>query len=94
MASPLIGILMGSDSDLPTVRETCLVLSTFGVPYEVRVLSAHRSPEELVAYIRQAEEKGIQVFVAASGRRRPSGGRGGRAHDQAGPRRPDANERV
>jgi phosphoribosylaminoimidazole carboxylase PurE protein len=58
---------MGSDSDLPTVRETCTVLSTFGIPYEVRVLSAHRSPEELVAYVKQAEEKGVQVFVAAAG---------------------------
>jgi phosphoribosylaminoimidazole carboxylase PurE protein len=67
MASPLVAILMGSDSDLPSVREACTVLSTFGVPFEVRVLSAHRSPEDLVAYVKQAEEKGIQVFVAAAG---------------------------
>ena len=67
MPSPHVAILMGSDSDLPTVRETCTVLSTFGIPYEVRVLSAHRSPEELVAYVKQAEEKGVQVFVAAAG---------------------------
>jgi 5-(carboxyamino)imidazole ribonucleotide mutase len=67
MASPLISILMGSDSDLPTVRETCMVLSTFGIPYEARVLSAHRSPEELVAYVKQADEKGIRLFVAVAG---------------------------
>jgi 5-(carboxyamino)imidazole ribonucleotide mutase len=67
MASPLVAILMGSDSDLPSVRESCTVLSTFGVPFEVRVLSAHRSPEDLVAYVKEAEEKGIQVFVAAAG---------------------------
>src|SRR5207253_8200821 len=67
MASPLVAILMGSDSDLPTVRETCTVLHTFGVPFEVRVLSAHRSPEDLVAFVKQAEQAGVQVFVAAAG---------------------------
>ncbi|HLJ92880.1 MAG TPA: 5-(carboxyamino)imidazole ribonucleotide mutase [Gemmataceae bacterium] len=67
MNPALIAILMGSDSDLPTVREACTVLSNFGVPFEVRVLSAHRSPEDLVAYVRQAEQKGVQVFVAAAG---------------------------
>src|SRR5579871_3212116 len=67
MNPTLIAILMGSDSDLPTVREACTVLSNFGVPFEVRVLSAHRSPEDLVAYVRQAEQKGVQVFVAAAG---------------------------
>src|SRR5207253_10780955 len=46
MAAPLVAILMGSDSDLPTVREACAVLDTFGVPFEARVLSAHRSPED------------------------------------------------
>jgi 5-(carboxyamino)imidazole ribonucleotide mutase len=67
MANPLVAILMGSDTDLPTVREACTVLHTFGVPFEVRVLSAHRSPEDLVAYVKQAEQTGIQVFVAAAG---------------------------
>jgi 5-(carboxyamino)imidazole ribonucleotide mutase len=67
MTTPLVSILMGSDSDLPTVRETCTVLGTFGVPFEVRVLSAHRSPEDLVGYIKQAEQKGVQLFVAAAG---------------------------
>src|SRR5437879_9328796 len=67
MPTPLVAILMGSDSDLPTVREACTVLSRFGVPFEVRVLSAHRSPEALVAYIKQADEKGVQVFIAAAG---------------------------
>jgi 5-(carboxyamino)imidazole ribonucleotide mutase len=58
---------MGSDSDLPTVREACHVLKGFGVPFEVRVLSAHRCPEELVAYVRQAEQRGVRVFIAAAG---------------------------
>jgi 5-(carboxyamino)imidazole ribonucleotide mutase len=65
--TPLVSILMGSDSDLPTVREACAVLSTFGVPFVVRVLSAHRSPEDLVAYLKQAEHEGVQLFIAAAG---------------------------
>jgi 5-(carboxyamino)imidazole ribonucleotide mutase len=67
MTAPLVAILMGSDSDLSTVRETCTVLNTFGVPFEVRVLSAHRSPEDLVAYVKQVEQNSVQVFVAAAG---------------------------
>ena len=51
MADPLVALLMGSDSDLPTVKEACTVLRGFGVPFEVRVLSAHRCPEDLVAYV-------------------------------------------
>jgi 5-(carboxyamino)imidazole ribonucleotide mutase len=66
MTSPLVAILMGSDTDLPTVREACTVLGTFGVPFEVRVLSAHRNPEDLVGYVKQAEQRGVQVFVAAA----------------------------
>src|SRR5919199_5610804 len=67
MASPLVALLMGSDSDLPTVKEACTVLRNLGVPFEVRVLSAHRSPEDLVAYVKQAEEGGVRVFIAAAG---------------------------
>ena len=58
---------MGSDSDLPTVKEACSVLSSFGVPFVVRVLSAHRSPEELIAFIKQAEQDDVRVFIAAAG---------------------------
>jgi 5-(carboxyamino)imidazole ribonucleotide mutase len=67
MPSPLVALLMGSDSDLPTVREACTVLGTFGVPFRVRVLSAHRSPEELVQFVSQAESDGVKVFIAAAG---------------------------
>ena len=67
MASPLVALLMGSDSDLPTVREATNVLRTFGVPFEVRVLSAHRSPDELAAYIKKAEQQGVRIFIAAAG---------------------------
>ena len=58
---------MGSDSDLPTVKEACSVMSSFGVPFVVRVLSAHRSPEELIAFIKQAEQDVVRVFIAAAG---------------------------
>jgi 5-(carboxyamino)imidazole ribonucleotide mutase len=67
MPTPSVALLMGSDSDLPTVKEACTVLRGFGVPFEVRVLSAHRCPEDLVAFVKQAEQRGVQVFIAAAG---------------------------
>jgi 5-(carboxyamino)imidazole ribonucleotide mutase len=67
MASSLVALLMGSDSDLPTVKEATKILTSFAVPYEVRVLSAHRSPADLVAYVKAVEERGVKVFIAAAG---------------------------
>src|SRR5712691_8423123 len=67
MANPLVVLLMGSDTDLPTVKEACVVLQSFGVAFEAHVLSAHRSPEDLVAYVRKAEQLGVRVFIAAAG---------------------------
>jgi phosphoribosylaminoimidazole carboxylase PurE protein len=67
MASSVVAILMGSDSDLPTVKEACAVLQSFGVAFEAHVLSAHRSPEDLVAFVRKAEQTGVRVFIAAAG---------------------------
>jgi 5-(carboxyamino)imidazole ribonucleotide mutase len=67
MPSPLVALIMGSDTDLPTVKEACVVLASFDVPIQVRVLSAHRSPEDLVAYVKQAEQGGVRVFIAAAG---------------------------
>jgi phosphoribosylaminoimidazole carboxylase PurE protein len=67
MPSALVALLMGSDSDLPAVKEACAMLTSFGVPFEVRVLSAHRSPEDLVSYVKQAEQGGVRVFIAAAG---------------------------
>jgi 5-(carboxyamino)imidazole ribonucleotide mutase len=58
---------MGSASDWETMRHCADQLSAFGVPYETRVLSAHRTPEELASWIRSAEERGVRVFVAAAG---------------------------
>jgi 5-(carboxyamino)imidazole ribonucleotide mutase len=65
--SPWVGILMGSSSDANTLEPCWQVLKEYGIPYEVRVLSAHRTPEETVAYIRAAEGRGIVVLVAAAG---------------------------
>jgi len=64
---PVVGIVMGSDSDLPTMEEAAKTLETFGVPYEVRVCSAHRSPSLLLEYIKEAEGRGLRVFVAGAG---------------------------
>jgi 5-(carboxyamino)imidazole ribonucleotide mutase len=64
---PLVGIVMGSDSDWPTMCEAANVLDEFGVPYEVGVVSAHRMPEEMVDYGRTALERGLRVVIAGAG---------------------------
>jgi phosphoribosylaminoimidazole carboxylase PurE protein len=63
----VIGILLGSDSDLPTMQETAKILEEFGVPFELRICSAHRTPERLVRYAREAENRGLQVLIAGAG---------------------------
>lgn len=67
MTQPLIAIVMGSDSDLPVVKETISILRTFEVPYEVRVLSAHRTPDLAADFASNAAGRGIQVIIAAAG---------------------------
>jgi 5-(carboxyamino)imidazole ribonucleotide mutase len=67
MAQPLVGVVMGSRSDWETMRHCVEQLDAFGVPCEVRVLSAHRTPGELSAWIAAAEERGVEVFIAAAG---------------------------
>jgi 5-(carboxyamino)imidazole ribonucleotide mutase len=62
-----VSIIMGSDSDLPTMKDTAKTLEEFGIKYEIKILSAHRTPEELKQYINQAEENGTEVFIAAAG---------------------------
>ena len=65
---PLVSILMGSKSDWSGVMEfTASTLRDLGVPYDVRVISAHRTPDQLIAYVDGAEERGIEVFIAAAG---------------------------
>lgn len=64
---PTVGILMGSDSDLPVMRAAADVLATYGVGTEVRVLSAHRVPDQVGAYAASAAERGLQVIIAGAG---------------------------
>ena len=66
-ASPRVGILMGSDSDLPTMQEAGKILEEFAVPFEVRICSAHRTPDRLTRYAREAEGRGIRVLIAGAG---------------------------
>jgi len=63
-----VGILMGSDSDLAVVQKGLSILKSFGVEYEVRVMSAHRTPDLAVAYAESAEERGIEVLIGAAGK--------------------------
>lgn len=64
---PLVGILMGSDSDLPVMEETAKVLREFGVPFEMTVSSAHRTPKRTSDYAKSAERRGIKVVIAGAG---------------------------
>ena len=63
----VISIIMGSQSDLETVKEAIDLLKEFKVGFEVKVLSAHRTPKELAQYVESAPKKGIKVFIAAAG---------------------------
>jgi 5-(carboxyamino)imidazole ribonucleotide mutase len=66
-AKPLVGIVMGSKSDLPTMQATLDTLSSLGIAHEVRVMSAHRTPDVVAEYARTAESRGIEVLIAAAG---------------------------
>ena len=66
--SPLVGIIMGSDSDLSVMSETAKALEEFGVPFEISVLSAHRSPRLVTEYAVSARERGLQVLICGAGR--------------------------
>ena len=62
-----VAILMGSDSDLEVMNEAASILKEFGVSYDVKVLSAHRSPEEVRKYVKGAGARGIQIFICGAG---------------------------
>lgn len=64
---PVVGVVMGSDSDLPTMQAGIDVLGEFDVPCEVRILSAHRTPDEMFDYARSAAERGVRVILAGAG---------------------------
>ena len=63
----LVSIIMGSKSDWETMSKAADTLTQLGVPHDVRVLSAHRTPDELIAYLEAAEKEGVEVFIAAAG---------------------------
>ncbi|MDA0378341.1 MAG: 5-(carboxyamino)imidazole ribonucleotide mutase [Bacteroidetes bacterium] len=65
--SPLVGIAMGSQSDWPVMEAAADLLAEFGVPFEARVLSAHRTPEAMTAYAESAASRGIRVIIAGAG---------------------------
>ena len=65
--TPQVGILMGSDSDLEVMREAEKRLDAFGIPYETRIMSAHRTPEKAAEYAATAEQRGLQVIICGAG---------------------------
>jgi 5-(carboxyamino)imidazole ribonucleotide mutase len=67
MNVPLVGIIMGSDSDLPTMQAAIGICENFGVPCEVEIVSAHRTPERMVVYAQQAHQRGLKVIIAGAG---------------------------
>src|SRR5690554_5504555 len=67
MTSPLVSIVMGSDSDWPVMRDAAAVLDEFGVPYETDVVSAHRTPERMIQHGKDAAGRGIRVIIAGAG---------------------------
>ena len=64
---PLVGIIMGSDSDLPVMEQAARMLEKLRVPYELTVVSAHRTPDRLYEYARGAEDRGLRVLIAGAG---------------------------
>ena len=67
MAKPVVGILMGSDSDLPVMQEAASMLQEFGIEYEMTIASAHRTPKKVLEYSQSAERRGLKVIIAGAG---------------------------
>ncbi len=67
VGNPRVGVIMGSDSDLPVMQGALDVLDEFGVEYEARIISAHRTPEEMLEYARNAAPRGLEVIIAGAG---------------------------
>lgn len=65
--APLVGIIMGSDSDLPTMKPASDICKEFGIPFEMRVVSAHRTPLDMTEYGQNAHKRGIKVIIAGAG---------------------------
>ena len=67
MSAPLVGLIMGSDSDWPVMSGAAEALAEFEVPYEVGVVSAHRTPQRMLAYAEEAADRGLRVVIAGAG---------------------------
>src|SRR5258708_36804966 len=67
MSTPLVGIIMGSDSDLQIMKIAADMLEEFGIPYELTVVSAHRTPTRMVQYAVQAADRGLKIIIAGAG---------------------------
>jgi phosphoribosylaminoimidazole carboxylase PurE protein len=67
MSKPLVGIIMGSDSDLPVMNQAAEILDKFNIAYEVKITSAHRTPDLMASYSRNAYKRGIKVIIAGAG---------------------------
>lgn len=65
--SPKVGVIMGSDSDWPTMKDACEILDEFDILYEKKVVSAHRTPDDMAEYGKKARERGIEVIIAGAG---------------------------
>ncbi len=65
--NPLVAVIMGSHSDYETMKETCVILEKFNIPYEKKIVSAHRSPEYMFDYAKLAASRGLQVIIAGAG---------------------------
>jgi len=67
MSKPIVGVVMGSDSDWPTMKEATEILDHFDVPYEKKVVSAHRTPDVMADYGKEAAERGLKIIIAGAG---------------------------
>lgn len=67
MSNPRVGIIMGSKSDLPVMKEAALFLEEMNIPFEVTVVSAHRTPHRMIEYAESARERGLEVIIAGAG---------------------------
>ncbi len=65
--APMVGIIMGSDSDLEIMKESAVILEEFKIPFEITIVSAHRTPDRLHSYARTAHERGLKVLIAGAG---------------------------
>ena len=64
---PIVGIIMGSDSDLPIMQAAADILKSFNIPFELTVVSAHRTPDRMIEYVKTARSRGLQVIIAGAG---------------------------